>query len=484
MADKKYQVIIVGAGPAGYVAAIRCAQLGLATACIDRWIGADGKPALGGTCLNVGCIPSKALLESSELYVRSREAMADHGIRVTGVELDLETLMQRKERVVRQLTGGIETLFKAHGIDWLQGRGRLLEPQKVGWLPHGRKREKVLEAEHIILAPGSRPVKLQVAPLDGESIVDSSGALAFDRVPRRLGIIGAGVIGLELGSVWQRLGSEVVLLEAQPRFLAMADQQIATMALRTLREQGLDIRLDARVLSASRFRRQVKVAYQQGEERFEESFDRLVVAVGRRPNTDDLAAPEAGLLLDERGLVDVDERCATNLPNVWAIGDVVRGPMLAHKGSEEGVSVAERIAWGDAPTVNYEVIPSVIYTEPEIAWVGRTEQQLRSLAIPYRSGSFPFAASGRARAMGEESAVGSVKLLAHAETDEILGAHMIGPGVSELVAEVVVAMEMGASAEDLGRTVHAHPTLSEVVREAALGVEGEAIHLFTPRRPS
>ncbi len=470
---KKFDVIIIGAGPAGYVAAIRCAQLGLRTACVDKWLDSEGRPVLGGTCLNAGCIPSKALLESSELYVRLCQEFPDHGIKAKGVEVDVATMMTRKERVVRELTQGIAQLFQANGVTAIQGHGRLRQGREVA-VEGADGNTTLYSAEHIILAPGSHPTEIAAAPLQDGVIVDSSGALSFTEVPRRLGVIGAGIIGLELGSVWQRLGSEVVLLEAQDSFLTMADRQIAREALKELGRQGLDIRLGTRVMACEVKRNKVEVSFQDQAGEHQEKVDRLVVAVGRLPNTDDLFAAEAELALDEWGYIHVDDQCRTNLPGVYAIGDVVRGPMLAHKGSQEGVMVAELIA-GRHATVNYGIIPSVIYTHPEIAWVGKSEQVLEADGVVYRSGVFPFAANGRARAAGETA--GMVKVLADAASDRVLGVHMMGAHCSELIAQAVVAMEFGASSEDLAMTIFAHPTLSEAFHEAALAVNGEAIHM-------
>ncbi|OOG23375.1 dihydrolipoyl dehydrogenase [Thioalkalivibrio denitrificans] len=477
--SKKYDVIVIGAGPAGYVAAIRCAQLGMNTACIDRWVDSEGKGRLGGTCLNVGCIPSKALLESSEQYEHAGHALEQHGVRLKGRQLDLKAMMARKDRVVANLTQGIQGLFRANSVDWLKGEGQLSGQGRVRFTPHEGEAEE-LEAGHVILAPGSVPVELPSAPYDGTYVVDSSGALEFDKVPGRLGVIGAGVIGLELGSVWRRLGSEVVLLEAQETFLTFCDEQIAGEAQKIFTRQGLDIRLGARVKGSSvdRKKRKVVVEYEDGEGTHEERFDRLIVAVGRRPATDGLVAPEVELTLDERGMLHVDDYCETTLPGVYAVGDAVRGPMLAHKGSEEGIMVAERIA-GQATEMHYDTIPNVIYTLPEVAWVGRTEQALRAAATPYNRGVFPFAASGRARAM--EDTTGMVKILTHQETDRILGVHVIGPQASELIAQGVIAMEFEASGEDLARTVFAHPTLSEAVHEAALATLGRPIHMGKAR---
>lgn len=475
---KKFDVIVIGAGPAGYVAAIRCAQLGLNVACVDEWVdGSDGKAVLGGTCLNVGCIPSKALLESSENYEAARLKFSEHGIGIDNLSLDLDTMMARKSRIVTELTSGITALFKANGVTSILGRGRLLDNSRVEVTLASNKPD-IYEADNIILATGSSPVQIDAAPLS-DHIVDSTGALSFAAVPERLGIIGAGVIGLELGSVWRRLGSSVVLFEAQDAFLSIADEQIAGEALRQFSRQGLDIRLGARVASTSVKRNKVTLEYTDSDGTHSEKFDKLIVAVGRLPNTANLFAEESRLLLDEWGFVHVDDHCRTNLPNVYAIGDVVRGPMLAHKGSEEGIMVAELIN-GNHAEVNYNIIPSVIYTSPEVAWAGRTEQQLKAEGVAYTSGTFPFAANGRSRAHG--GSVGMVKLLADRKTDRILGVHMIGPGCSELIAQAVIAMEFGASSEDVGLTVFAHPTLSEAFHEAALDARGNAIHIAGRRR--
>ncbi|MDH3979032.1 MAG: dihydrolipoyl dehydrogenase [Gammaproteobacteria bacterium] len=475
--NNSYDVIVIGAGPAGYVAAIRCAQLGLATACVDDWLDNDGKPAPGGTCLNAGCIPSKSLLESSELYARLQHEAATRGIHAQEVSLDVAEMIAGKDRIVAELTGGIAALFKSHGVEWLSGRGQLLPGREVRISLHSGEQQTV-GAKHVILAVGSTPVELDVVPLREDVIVDSTGALAWTSVPQRLGIIGAGVIGLELGSVWQRLGASVTLLEAQETFLAMADRQLADAALKLYRQQGLDIRLDARVKGTRETADGIEIAYQDGGDHAI-SVDRLVVAVGRRPCTEGLAAAEAELLLDERGFVHVDEFCETSLPGVHAIGDAVRGPMLAHKGSEEGIMVAERIA-GQHSEVNYGAIASVIYTNPEIAWVGKTEDALKQAGIDYRSGVFPFAASGRARAM--QATDGMVKVLSDAASDRVLGVHILGAGASELIGQAVLAMEFGASSEDIARTVFAHPTLSEALHEAALAIDNRAIHLGKPRR--
>ncbi|NIR58479.1 MAG: dihydrolipoyl dehydrogenase [Gammaproteobacteria bacterium] len=480
---RSFDVVIIGGGPAGYVAAIRCAQLGLHTACIDGWRDPEGKPTLGGTCLNAGCIPSKALLHTAELYHLARTEFASHGIRTGELGIDVAAMQARKDKAVRKLTDGIASLFRANDVAWLQGHGRLLGGGEVEFTAHAHpEHHEVIGTRYVILASGSRPSRLDLAPVDGERIVDSHGALAFDGIPKRLGVIGAGVIGLELGSVWARLGAEVVLLEAQDSFLAFTDHQIAHDAFKQFNQQGLDIHLGARVVSTHATKKRVTVHYRHGEQEKELNVDRLVVAVGRTPLSEGLFAPESELLLDERGFVHVDEHCTTNLPGVYAIGDLVRGPMLAHKGSEEGMAVAESIATGREIRVRYDTVPAVIYTMPEIAWVGRTEQELRHAGVPVRTGMFPLAASGRARAMTEAPA-GMVKIIAQAETDALLGVHMIGPMASEIIAEAVTAMTFSASSEDLARTIHAHPTLSEALHEAALALDGRPLHI-APRAAS
>jgi len=473
---ERYDVVVIGGGPAGYTAAIRSAQLGFKTACVDDWRTASGEPALGGTCLNAGCIPSKALLESSEFYAQARDHGPGRGLSFTQLSLDLAPMMAHKDKVVSELTRGIATLFKANGVTWIPGRGKLLPKNQVEIT--GATATQV-EAEHVILASGSTPVNFKNAPFDGQRIVDSQGALEFKEVPRRLGVIGAGIIGLELGSVWRRLGAEVVLLEAQEGFLPVADEQVAREARKQFTAQGLDIRLGARVLESRVENETVVMRYQDENGEHEKSVDNLIVAVGRRPNTDGLFAAETGLLLDEWGFVHVDEHCRTNLPGVHAVGDVVRGPMLAHKGMEEGAMVAERLA-GHASSVDYGIVPSVIYTQPEIAWVGKTEQALKQAGESYRAGVFPFAANGRAKAMGEAS--GFIKILADARTDRVRGVHLIGPHCSEIVASAVLAMSFGASSEDIMHTMFAHPTLSEALHEASLAVAGHAIHMAQPKR--
>lgn len=467
----EFDVVVIGGGPAGYPAAIRAAQNKLTVACIDEWQNFDGSYAFGGTCLNAGCIPSKALLESSELFHRAQHEFATHGIQVGEVKLDLAAMQKRRAGVVKTMTGGILALFKSNGVVGMQGHGRLLAGNQVEvTAPDGTK--SLLSAKEVILASGSTPIRLKSVPHDGKFIVDSWNALEFDAVPKRLGVIGAGVIGLELGSVWRRLGSEVTVLEAMDQFLAVADQTIAKEAQRHFKKLGLDIKLGAKVSSAAVDGDVVNVVYvdKNGEQTLQ--VDKLVVAVGRRPFTEGLLAADSGVELDARGFIQVDEHCRTSLAHVWAVGDVVRGPMLAHKGKEEGVMVADLIA-GLFAEVNYKVIPSVIYTAPEIAWVGQTEEQVKAGGRPYKVGSFPFAASGRARAM--EAGQGMAKIISATDDDEILGIHVIGPMAGELIAEAVLAMEYSASTEDLQRTIHAHPTLSEALHEAALAVDKRAI---------
>jgi dihydrolipoamide dehydrogenase len=466
-----YDVVVIGAGPAGYPAAIRAGQLKLKVACVDEWRNTDGSFTFGGTCLNAGCIPSKALLESSELYLRAKQEFAVHGIKVADVKLDLAQMQKRRAGVVKTMTQGIAALFKANGVVGIQGHGKLLpENRLLITAPDGS--EKTLQAKHVILASGSMPIRLGNVPHDGKLIIDSWNALELDAVPARLGVIGAGVIGLELGSVWRRLGSEVTVLEALADFLPMVDQTIAKEAQRHFKRQGLDIKLGATVVRAAASGAGVDVIYTDAQGEHTLPVDKLIVAVGRRPFTQNLLAEGTGVQLDARGFVRVDEHCRTGATNVWAIGDVVRGPMLAHKGKEEGIMVAELIA-GRYGGVNYKVIPSVIYTAPEIAWVGQTEEQVKAAGRPYKVGTFPFAASGRARAM--EQAQGIAKVVSAKDDDEILGVHVIGPMAGELIGEAVLAMEYSASTEDLQRTIHAHPTLSEAIHEAALAVDKIAI---------
>ncbi|MDV6343734.1 dihydrolipoyl dehydrogenase [Nitrosomonas sp. Is37] len=484
---KSFDVAVIGAGPGGYVAAIRCAQLGLNTVCIDEWKNEQGVASLGGTCLNVGCIPSKALLESSENYARAAHKFIDHGINLEGLSMDVPVMITRKNKIVKAFTGGIAMLFKKNKITSLHGRGALLKQEQESGLwkiqvKNGTEIEEI-QAEYVIIATGSTPRQLPFIKVDNNRILDNSGALALTEAPKRLGVIGAGVIGLEMGSVWRRLGSEVTVLEAQPNFLMAADEQIAKEAQKIFtRELGLVIQTGVKIKSIQVEEQQIVVDYADAKADSQKlEIDKLIVAVGRSPNTAGLGADEIGLKTNERGYIEVDEYCRSNLPKVYAVGDVVRGPMLAHKASEEGVAVAEMIASAkqghanESAKVNLDIIPWVIYTSPEIAWVGKTEQELKSAGIAYRAGQFPFMANGRARALGETS--GFVKVLADADTDRILGIHMIGPYVSEMIAEAVVAMEFAASSEDVARIIHAHPSLSEVLHEAALAVDKRALHI-------
>jgi len=478
MSDK-YDVVVIGSGPAGYVAAIRAAQLGLKTACIEKWQNSEGKGVNGGTCLNVGCIPSKALLDSSYKYHEAKEDLGIHGISTKGVAMDIPAMLARKNKIINQLTGGISGLFKANGVTALYGTGKLLAGKKVE-LTANDGTVSVIEASNVILASGSLPIDIPVAKVDGDLIVDSTGALEIGEVPKRLGVIGAGVIGLELGSVWNRLGSDVVLLEAMEDFLAIMDKAIAKESKKIFTKQGLDIRLGARVTGTEIKKGAVEVTFMTSDgSEHKETFDKLIVCVGRRAFTDGLLAEDTGVQLDERGTVFVNDQCATNVAGVYAIGDLVRGPMLAHKGSEEGVMVAEIIA-GHKAQMNYDIVPNVIYTHPEVASVGQTEEQIKAAGEPYNVGVFPFAASGRAMAANDTD--GMVKIIAHADTDRILGCHIVGPSAADLVQQVAIAMEFGSSAEDLGMTVFGHPTLSETVHEAALAVNGAAIHIANRKR--
>jgi dihydrolipoamide dehydrogenase len=473
--SEQYDVIVIGAGPAGYPAAIRAGQNKLKVACIDGWKNHDGSYSFGGTCLNAGCIPSKALLESSELYHRAQHEFALHGIKLNGVEFDVATMQARKNKIVKTSTLGIAGLLKGAGVTALVGHGKLLKPEgEVNKVEFTDKEGKVqvLSARHVVLASGSVPTELKSLPFDGKDIIDSWGALELNAVPKRLGVIGAGVIGLELGSVWNRLGAQVTVLEALDSFLPMADQTVSAEALKQFRKQGLDVKLSAKVSAASKGQDGVTLKYTDAAGEQSIVVDKVVVAIGRRPFTNNLLAEGTGVELDDRGFVKVDHECRTGVANVWAVGDLVRGPMLAHKGKEEGVVVADLIA-GKHAEVNYNIIPSVIYTAPEIAWVGQTEQQVKASGRPYKLGSFPFMASGRARAM--EAAVGFCKMISATDTDEVLGVHIIGPMAGELIAEAVLAMEYSASTEDFQRTIHAHPTLSEALHEAALAADKIAI---------
>lgn len=469
---EQFDVIVIGAGPAGYHAAIRAAQLGMKTACIDAALGKDGKPALGGTCLRVGCIPSKALLDSSRQYWNMGHLFGEHGITFKDAKVDIGTMIGRKDKIVKQFTGGIAMLFKANKVTPYYGFGTLFPGNIVKVKQHDGSEVK-LKGTNVILAAGSDSIELPFAKFDNEYIVDNVGALDFTAVPKRLGVIGAGVIGLELGSVWKRLGSEVTVLEALPDFLAAADAEVAKTAAKEFKKQGLDIRLGAKVSKCEVKKKEVHVTYTDSEGEKTIVVDKLLVSVGRRAASKGLLADGTGVKLDPRGVIEVDEHCHTGVDGVWAVGDCVRGPMLAHKGFEEGIMVAELIA-GLPGHVNYDTIPWVIYTEPEIAWVGKTEQQLKAEGIPYKTGSFPFAALGRAVAMAEPA--GFVKVIAHAETDRVLGLHLVGVGVSELVHEGVLTMEFSGSADDLARICHAHPTLSESIHDAAMAVDKRAIH--------
>jgi len=469
---EQYDVVVIGGGPAGYHAAIRAAQLGMKVACVDAALGKDGKPALGGTCLRVGCIPSKALLDSSRQFWNLGHIFGEHGISTKDASIDVATMVARKDKIVKQFTGGIAALFKANKVTAYYGFGQLQPGNIVSVKQHDGGIVE-LKGTNVILAAGSDSIELPFAKF-GEHIVDNVGALDFEQVPGRLGVIGAGVIGLELGSVWNRLGAQVTILEGLPDFLAAADAEVSKVAAREFRKQGLDIRLGCKVSGTEVKKDGVHVAYTDAKGAAQELVvDKLLVAVGRRAATKGLLADGTGVTLTDRGQVEVDSHCHTGVDGVWAIGDCVRGPMLAHKGFEEGIAVAELIA-GLPGHVNLDTIPWVIYTEPEIAWVGKTEEQLKADGVPYKAGSFPFAAVGRAVAMAEPA--GFVKVLAHAETDRILGMHLVGANVSELVHEGVLAMEFKGSADDLARICHAHPSLSEAVHDAAMAVSKRAIH--------
>ena len=473
----QFDVVVIGAGPGGYVAAIRAAQLDFKTACIDAGVNKAGDaPALGGTCLNVGCIPSKALLQSSEHFHAAQHDFAEHGITVGDVQFDAAKMIERKDGIVTKLTGGIAFLFKKNKVESLHGKGSF--KGKNGDLYQievdNQGEKSLVEAKHVIVATGSVPRPLPLIAIDNVNVLDNEGALNLTEVPKKLGVVGSGVIGLEMGSVWKRVGAEVTILEAMPTFLAAADQQIAKEAFKIFtKEQGLAIELGVKLNEITNGDEGVTVSYEVNGTAKTETFDKLIISIGRIPNTEGLNAEAVGLAKDERGFIQVDGDCKTNLPNVWAIGDVVRGPMLAHKASDEGVAVAERIA-GQKPHLDFNTIPFVIYTDPEIAWVGKTEEQLKAEGVEYKKGTSGFAANGRALGLGK--AKGTVKVLACAKTDRVLGVHMIGPMVSELVAEGVMSMEFSASSEDIARIVHAHPTLSEVLHEAALAADKRALH--------
>ena len=470
--SRSFDVVVIGAGPAGYIAAIRAAQHGKTVACIDEWKNKNGKNAFGGTCLNAGCIPSKALLESSELYHRAGHEFKKHGIKTGGVEMDIAAMQKRRASIVRQLTGGIAGLFKANKVEGLVGHGKLLKNKQVEFTPVKGDKE-IISAEHVVLASGSEPIELPIAKFDDDKIIDSWGALELDAVPETLGVVGAGVIGLELGSVWARLGSKVTILEAMDDFLFMADRDVAKVAAADFKKQGLDIQLGAKVSKATVGKKSVKVDYEDKGGAQSIDVDTLVVAVGRRPVTNGLFADDAGIQLDDRGFIVVDDECRTRVKGVYAVGDCVRGPMLAHKGSEEGVMVADLIV-GEVAEMNYDVIPSVVYTNPEIAWTGKTEAEVKESGVAYKTGQFPFMASGRAKAMEQTS--GFVKIISSKEDDEILGVHIVGPMAGELISEGVLALEFSASTEDIQRTIHAHPSLAEAVHEAALAVDNKALN--------
>jgi dihydrolipoamide dehydrogenase len=473
-----FDVVVIGGGPAGYVAAIRSAQLGLKTACIEEYVDAKNNPTFGGTCLNVGCIPSKALLDSSHRYQEATSHLKTHGIEIGSVELDVPAMMKRKDDIVAKLTGGIGGLFAANKVTPISGRGKVLADSKVEVI-NTEGNTEIIESKNIVIATGSSPIEIGSAVFNDTNILDSTGALEINKVPKTLGVIGAGVIGLELGSVWARLGSKVTVIEAMDDFLYMADEEIAKETFKDFKKQGLDIKLGCKLTSSKSLKNSVKVTYENNGTSENMEFEKLIVAVGRKPNTNDVFAEDSGINLDEKGFISVDHNCQTSVKNIWAIGDVVRGPMLAHKGSEEGIMVAERIA-GKHAEMNYDLVPSVIYTHPEIAWVGKNEEELKNDNIEYKVGKFPFAASGRALAV--DQSVGFVKLIADAKTDTILGVHVFGPSAAEIVQQALISMEFGASSEDLGLTIFSHPTVSEALHEAALSVSNQAIHIGNKRR--
>ena len=473
-----FDVVVIGGGPAGYVAAIRSAQLGLKTACIEEYVDAKNNPTFGGTCLNVGCIPSKALLDSSHRYQEATSHLKIHGIEVGSVDLDIPAMMKRKNDIVAKLTGGIGGLFAANKVTPIAGRGKVLADSKVQ-ITNIEGKKEIIESKNIIIASGSSPIEIDSAIFNDTNILDSTGALEIDKVPETLGVIGAGVIGLELGSVWARLGSKVTVIEAMDDFLFMADKEVAKETFKDFKKQGLDIRLGCKLTSSKSLKNSVKITYENNGSSENMEFEKLIVAVGRKPNTSDIFEEDCGISLDEKGFISVNQNCQTDVKNVWAIGDVVRGPMLAHKGSEEGIMVAERIA-GKHAEMNYDLVPSVIYTHPEIAWVGKNEEELKNDNIEYKVGKFPFAASGRALAV--EQSVGFVKLLTDAKTDTIIGVHVFGPSAAEIVQQALISMEFGASSEDLGLTIFSHPTVSEALHEAALSVSNQAIHIGNKRK--
>ena len=473
--SKQFDVVVIGGGPGGYIAAIRAAQLGFNVACIDEWKNAAGGPAPGGTCTNVGCIPSKALLQSSEHFEHANHHFAEHGISTKDVKIDVAKMVARKDNVVKQNNDGILYLFKKNKVSFFHGRGAFVGKAEGGYeVKVSGKAEESIVGKQVIVATGSNARALPGVPFDEETVLSNDGALRLGAVPKKLVLIGSGVIGLEMGSVWRRLGADVTILEGLPTFLGAVDEQIAKEAKKAFDKQGLKIELGVKVGEVKASKKGVSVAYTnaKGEAQALDA-DKLIVSIGRVPNTTGLNAEAVGLQLDERGAIVVDGDCKTSVPGIWAVGDVVRGPMLAHKAEEEGVAVAERIA-GQHGHVNFNTIPWVIYTSPEIAWVGRTEQQLKADGVAYKAGTFPFLANGRARALGDTT--GMVKFLADAKTDEILGVHIVGPMASELIAEAVVAMEFKASAEDIARICHAHPSLSEATKEAALAVDKRTLN--------
>ena len=471
-----YDVVVIGSGPAGYVAAIRASQLGLKTICVEESTNEDGKLNLGGTCLNVGCIPSKALLDSSHRFYEANKNLAEHGIDIKDMKLNLSAMMKRKDEIVTKLTGGITGLFSANKVESISGRGKVLSKNQVEVVKSDGSVE-VIDAKNIIIASGSSPIEIPAAKF-GENIVDSTGALSFEKVPKSLGIVGAGIIGLELGSVWSRLGSKVTVIEAMDTFLPMADPDIAKDSMKEFKKQGLDIKLNSKLTAAKELKNSVKVTYNDSGNNVEAEFDKLIVAVGRKPNSSNVLSEKLDIKLNN-GFIEVDKFCQTSIDSIWAIGDVVRGPMLAHKGSEEGIMVAERIAEKHAE-VNYDLVPSVIYSHPEIAWVGKNETELKSEKIEYKVGKFPFAASGRALAV--DQSVGFVKVLSDTKTDTILGVHVFGPAAAEIVQQALISMEFSASAEDIALTMFSHPTVSEAFHEAALASNNQAIHIGNKSR--
>ena len=473
-----FDVVVIGGGPAGYVAAIRSAQLGLKTACIEEYVDSKNNLTFGGTCLNVGCIPSKALLYSSHRYQEATSHLKTHGIEVSSVELDIPAMMKRKDDIVAKLTGGISGLFTANKVTPISGRGKVLADSKVE-VKDAEGKIEIIESKNIVIATGSSPIEIGSAIFNDTNILDSTGALEINKVPKTLGVIGAGVIGLELGSVWARLGAKVTVIEAMEDFLNMADKEVARETFKDFKKQGLDIKLGCKLTSSKSLKNSVKVTYENNGTSENMEFEKLIVAVGRKPNTKDIFATDSGINLYEKGFISVDHNCQTSVKNIWAIGDVVRGPMLAHKGSEEGIMVAERIA-GKHAEMNYDLVPSVIYTHPEIAWVGKNEEELKNDNIEYKVGKFPFAASGRALAV--DQSIGFVKLIADAKTDTILGVHVFGPSAAEIVQQALISMEFGASSEDLGLTIFSHPTVSEALHEAALSVSNQAIHIGNKRK--